>query len=272
MSAVRMPLLALASVAALGACGSDDPGGPPPEPTAPTPTTAPTPGLEATSWLLTGWYDGSDLADAASPASLEFSAGGELAGSTGCNRFAGSWEADDSSLSITLGPLTLAGCVDPLAADQEQAVIAAMESTASFGGGAENLVLLDTDGDPLLEYAAVSGDLAGTSWQATGINNGTGGVEATANTPLATVDFEEGGSASGSGGCNGFTATWGTDGGSISITELSITEMSCGPELDSLETQFVAALQAGSTYTVSGTTLELRDDSGALQVSFEPAA
>jgi heat shock protein HslJ len=272
MSAVRMPLLVLASVAALGACGSDDPGGSPADPTAPTPTTAPKPGLGATSWLLTGWYDGSDLADAASPASLELSAGGELAGSTGCNRFAGSWAADDSSLSVTLGPLTLAGCVDPLAADQEQAVIAAMESTTSFEGGAENLVLLDADGNPLLEYAAVSDDLAGTSWQATGINNGTGGVEATANTPLATVDFEEGGSASGSGGCNGFTATWRTDGGSISITELSITEMSCGPELDSLETQFVAALQAGSTYTVSGTALELRDDSGALQVSFGPAA
>ena len=100
----------------------------------------------------------------------------------------------------------------------------------------------------------------------------TGRRAATANTPLATVDFEEGGSASGSGGCNGFTATWRTDGGSISFTELSITEMSCGPELDSLETQFVAALQAGSTYTVSGTALELRDDSGALQVSFGPAA
>jgi heat shock protein HslJ len=53
---------------------------------------------------------------------------------------------------------------------------------------------------------------------------------------------------------------------------LSITEMSCGPELDSLEAQFVAALRAASTYTVSGAALELRDDSGALQASFGPAA
>ena len=205
-----------------------------------------------------------------SDAALDFGAGGELSGSTGCNRLGGTWEGGDGELSITIGPITLAGCLDPQVADQETAVIAGLEATVSYDGGEEQLSLLDGDGNEVLLYAAVTQDLTGTSWQATGINNGTG-VETNANTGLATIEFADDGTAGGSGGCNGFTASWEAGDGTITITELEITEMSCGPDLDAMEQQYVTALGAATTYAVSGSTLELRDDGGALQVAYAVA-
>jgi heat shock protein HslJ len=42
--------------------------------------------------------------------------------------------------------------------------------------------------------------------------------------------------------------------------------MACGDPADTFEAQLLAALQAATTWSVSAGVLELRDDSGALQV------
>ncbi|MCP4433867.1 MAG: META domain-containing protein [Actinomycetia bacterium] len=260
------PLATVGSIVAVvllgAACAGDDPE--PASETSAPPTTEPAAGLTGTSWLLTSW-DGSN--EAVADAALEFGADGELTGSTGCNRIGGRWEGADGELMVTLGPMTQAGCLDPVTSDQERAVVDGLGSAVAYEGGVDILRLLDDDGQVTLVYAPVTQDLAGTSWQATGINNGKGGVETNANTGLATIEFLDDGSVVGTGGCNSFSATWQTDGDMVTISEGAITEMSCGPELDAIDQQFMAALAAATTYTVSGSTLEMRDGSGALQVA-----
>ena len=270
MQFTRLACLLAVTLLASAACGSDDT-----DEEGPTATTAaaadPAADLAGTTWKLAGWSAEGTMEAPAEAATLTFGTDGALTGTTGCNNFGGTWEGGEGDLSITLGPITLAGCLAPQVGDQEQSILAGLEATTSYDGGGESLTLADSDGQALLEYDAVSDDLGGTSWQATGINNGTGGVESNANTPLVTIDFADGGTATGFAACNNYDATWSTDGDGISIGVDSITEMSCGADLDALEAQYVAALGAATTYTVTGSALELRDDGGALQVSYAPA-
>ena len=71
--------------------------------------------LPGSTWVLAtaSALDGKELA-AVGTATLEFDADGTtLAGSTGCNRFSGSYVQSGSDLSITLGPVTRARASSP---------------------------------------------------------------------------------------------------------------------------------------------------------------
>ena len=84
-----------------------------------------------------------------------------------------------------------------------------------------------------------------------------------------TILFGESGQISGSGGCNNYSGSYKSDGvGSIEIGPLASTMMACAdPEgVMDQEMQFLAALQAATVYTIDGSTLEMRDADGALQV------
>ncbi len=224
--------------------------------------------LTGTSWLLTSWSQDGEGQPATGEATLSFADDGELSGSTGCNRLAGTWDGADGALLLTIGPMTLMGCPDPGAQSQEQAVIAHLDSVTGYETVTDTLSLTDDSGETLLSYTAVSDELAGSSWRATGINNGNDAVVSDANTPSVTMEFGGDGAVGGNTGCNDYTATWNAEAGSISITDLTATEMSCGSEVDALESQYLAALAAATVYSVEGSGLELRDDAGALQVSF----
>ena len=77
------------------------------------------------------------------------------------------------------------------------------------------LTLNDESGDALLVYAQNETAVAGTSWTATGVNNGKDAVESTALTEKLTAVFGPDNMLAGSGGCNTFTAQYtlaGSDG------------------------------------------------------------
>ena len=102
------------------------------------------------------------------------------------------------------------------------------------------------------------------------MNNGRDAVESTAATESVTAEFGSDGALSGFAGCNTYNATYalsGDDG--ISITGVATTRMACEDEAMTLETQYLAALEKATTYTISGTTLTLRDSTGATQVTYQ---
>ena len=82
-----------------------------------------------------------------------------------------------------------------------------------------------------------------------------------------SIAFHADGTLDGFGGCNQFGGGYSVDGSAIAIGPLHSTLMSCSEEIDTQEVQLLTALDAATTWTVSGNQLELRDDSGALQVS-----
>ena len=253
--AISLGLVALVVGTALtaAACGKDDVDGS-------TTTSGSAPSLAGSSWSFQG------AARGGSTPTLEFGQSGQVAGSTGCNRFAGTYRQEGTKLRFELGPVTKAGCVSPALQSQEERILAALPEVRGSELRTDALVLTGTDGKELLSYSRVSGELAGTSWKVTGVNRN-GGVETSALTEKLTADFAADGTVSGSGGCNTFRGSYTQDGTKVAITGLSSTLMGCEQDVMSLEQDYLAALQRTATATVSGTTLELRDASGAVQVT-----
>ncbi len=191
-----------------------------------------------------------------------------MSGSTGCNRFAGVYTQTDSKLTINLGPVTLAACTDPAATAQETAILGHLPSVATFTLD-EQLVLLDSSGKALLTYDKGLASLAGTSWTATGVNNGKGAVATSTTTETVTAAFGTDGSISGNSGCNTYNGTYEVSAPNrISITGVATTRKACPEDLMTLESQYLAALAASTNFVISGSTLTFRDSSGSTQVTY----
>ena len=115
--------------------------------------------LIGTSWRLDALLeappdDGTDAAVSSvlGEAGLELGDDGSIAGSTGCNRFAGEVELDGDQLQA--GPLatTRMACDDALTR-QEQHVLAVLDGTSTFEVEATTLTILGADGRGLIYRA-----------------------------------------------------------------------------------------------------------------------
>ena len=231
--------------------------------------------LSGTSWNLTSYAgpDGGEVPAVEAPgmASITFASDGSWSGSTGCNRIAGTYTQDGSALTMVPGPMTLVACEGPVA-DQERAIVLALPMVASFAA-VDSLVLISADGSELLTYAAGLAQLAGTSWQATGINNGNDAVVSATGTENATLAFGTDGEVSGSGGCNSLMGSYTTtepDG--LTFGPLASTRMACPDDVMQIEQEYLAALANVATYQLEADRLTLRDASGATQVTFQQIA
>jgi heat shock protein HslJ len=230
------------------------------------------PDLAGTSWQLNqlAGPDGKaiTLPDAVSP-TLDFG-DGTVSGNAGCNQFNGSYTLDGGTIKI--GPLASTQKACPqLVMTVETAFMGALEAVTNVTMTADTLSLSAGEGSASLVFAPQEAmSLTGTGWQATGVNNGNQAVQSLIiGTDISAV-FGEDGTVAGSGGCNAYHGTYTTDGTKIDIGPLGATLKLCNtPDgVDTQEQQFFAAMDAATTYAINGDTLELRDDSGALQVSF----
>jgi len=208
-------------------------------------------------------------AKASGTAVLAFDSDGKtLNGSTGCNSFNGTYTENGSKLTIALGPTTLAACTDPAATAQETAILGGLPKVASFTSG-DQLVLKDSSGSTLFTYGKGLASVAGTSWKATGINNGKNAVESTNLTGSVTATFDTKGAISGSSGCNTYSGQYAVSGSnSMTITGVAATRKACADDVMAVETAYLAALGKVATYTLSGDTLTLKDSGGSTQVTY----
>jgi heat shock protein HslJ len=115
--------------------------------------------------------------------------------------------------------------------------------------------------------AAAQNPLAGTAWQVSSYNNGTGAVVSVMGGTTLTAAFEQS-QISGNGGCNSYSGPYWVSGSNIAIGTLATNQMMCGEAgVMDQEQQFLAALQSAATYQLDGNRLELRRADGALAVS-----
>ena len=188
------------------------------------------------------------------------------------DRFGGTYSHDGSTLSIELGPMTLVACTDDATTAQERAIVDGLPRVASFTASGP-LAWLGDNGVALLIYDPNPAGLEGTSWTATGVNNGTGGVQSTALTSTISAAFAAGGALSGFAGCNQYNANYETSAADgLTITNVATTRKACDEEAMTLESQYTAALAKVATYSLSGLTLTLRDADGATQATFTAAS
>ena len=230
--------------------------------------------LTGTSWLLSEVPTSSGpTLDAAArrAATLEF-VDGSVSGSTGCNDFSGTYTVDGDALTIELGPMTQKACTDPALQAQETAIVERLPKVASYAVTDDGLTLSDESSTALLVYAVNDTAVAGTSWVATGVNNGKDAVSSTALTDKLTAVFGPDNILSGSGGCNTFTAEYtvaGSDG--LQFGPIASTRMACADDVMQLESEYFAALGNTVSYKISGDSLTLRDGDGATQVTYTAA-
>lgn len=226
------------------------------------------PTLDGTAWVLTE-LPGRSL-PAGQPATLAFQ-GGRAVGSDGCNRFSTAYTARGSSLEIASGASTLMAC-PPDRRELAQAVAGALSAAKGYRIADGKLRLIGGDGAVLATFARQLEDLAGTSWTATSINNGKGGVASVVQGAIVTLQFEAGGRASGSAGCNSFGGGYTADGSSLRFQPMATTRKMCAvPGVMEQEAAYLNALGTVATARVEGDRLELRTAAGALAASFTRA-
>ncbi len=224
------------------------------------------PSLDGTAWVLTG-LPGLTLVPKSS-VTLQF-ADGRLSGSDGCNRYSGSYSLKQTALAVSPNLASTQMACAPDINAQAQAYIAALTGAKSYRIDGDRLDLLAADGKASATFAAQSRSLAGTSWSATGINNGRQAVSSLVKDSSVTMDFGKDGIVGGSAGCNRYTATYKSDGSSLTIGQAAVTRMMCAEPTGVMEQeqQFLRALSTVATARFEGDRLELRTAEGALAVA-----
>ena len=221
--------------------------------------------LDGTAWVLSsipGWA----LVSGA-PVSLRFEEGRAL-GSDGCNRYSVGYTAVGPAVSIPAPAASTRMACPPGVMKQAEAFVAALTGAASYRIEGGQLQLMSADGKLRATLVAQPQALAGTRWRATGINNGKGAVASLVDGSTVTMTFAADGRASGSAGCNDFTARYEASGSRLRLRSPAPTHRSCaGERLMEQERQFLKALEAVTTMRVEGDRLELRDVRGALMAS-----
>ncbi len=230
--------------------------------------------LEGTFWVLTRYADGGTMVDV--PASVEANAtfdAGRIAGKGGCNGFGGDYTVNGAS--ITFGPLisTMMACGAPQD-DVEKAYYADLGKAATYTASWGVLTMYDASGAELLVFAAGTPvPLSGPTWHLASYNNGNQAVVGVVAGTDPTIIFGADGTTWGNATCNQFNGSYDANDGTIRIGPLASTRMACPTtEQQDQETAYLAALEASTTYAITGGTLELRDASGALQASFAAGA
>lgn len=87
-----------------------------------------------------------------------------------------------------------------------------------------------------------------------------------------TLQFADG-SATGSGGCNQYRATYTESGSSLTFGPIAATKRACvDPEGNRRETEYFDALSKAASYTIAGDRLTLRDAAGTTLLEFTRAS
>lgn len=262
--AAALALTAGLTVAAVGADESE-----------PSPSAGPVGvfSIEGMPWLLTAQLVDSEMTPVPDGVVVSLTMqDGQAGGSGGCNNYFASYEIE--GFEVTFGEIgsTLMACPGP-AGDVESEYLANLGLVASYQSGGIQMALLDAEGEFLLEFDLAPPRSVVGSWVAQGINDGNEAVVGSGTTTAITAAFSDDGELSGNDGCNSYSTTYQVEGGSITIApEIISTRMACPEDTLAQQSQeYFAALTAATTWSVdAGGSLELRDDSGALQVRFDP--
>ena len=110
---------------------------------------SPVPSLPGTNWVVAAINGKPTIAD--NQPKLAFEPSGQVSGATGCNVFSGPYTSSGSDLSFP-SPLatTMMACIDDGVADQEMALLAALETVKSVRGNGSDVEVLDAAGAVVL--------------------------------------------------------------------------------------------------------------------------
>lgn len=190
---------------------------------------------------------------------------GRITGTTGCNRYAGTYAIDGGRMTIEPGATTMKACPPP-AGEVEQAYLAALGRVSGWRAEDDELVLI-AEGAPALRFTAASPE---GSWTVTSFNDGHAVTSPIPGTKL-TATFAADGTLSGSAGCNGYSATYTTTGGDITISPPAATQKLCAePEgVSDQEAAYLTVLPEATRFQLGEHGLELLRADGTFVATYE---
>ena len=231
-------------------------------------------GLAGSAWNVVSYNNGKQavvslLAD--TTISLNFGTDGRVSGNAGCNEYTGSYTTGGSNLYVSALATTFKLCHKPDGVMvQEQQYVTALSSASTYEIAGDTLTIRDGSGamQVVAKPNAPQG-LAGTAWDVTGYNNGKQAVVSLLNGTAITLNFGADKQVNGSSGCNNYSGGFESTAATLKVGPLAATQKACTtPEgVMVQEQQYLTALQNSATYEVSGSTLTIRDSSGAMQVT-----
>jgi heat shock protein HslJ len=259
---MRTPVITIALLMLLAACGGGATGS---EPTDSSSTPSAT-GIDAFgdgAWrLVSGTVDGTDLELISThPVTISLTEDG-LGGTAACNSYFGAITAAGDDLTIGELGSTMMACVDEGVMDLEMAYLAALPRATSATVDAGNLVL-SGEGVTLTfapEVAAPDAELEGTSWMLESLVSSEA-VSSTVAGTAATLVIANG-EATGNTGCNDFGGPVEVVDGRLVSEGLAATEMACAADVMTQEAHVLEVLGAGPTVAIDGDTLTLTSDDG----------
>ena len=227
--------------------------------------------IDGTSWALKT-YDVSGTATAV-PAGTRVDAqfaGGKVSGFSGCNVYNAPVTISGATIKVGTAATTMMAC-DADKTALEQAYLGNLAKAATFTATKDALTMFDSAGKSILVYSAAAANPLEGSWEVTGYNNGkqavVGPVAGSTLTAIFTAD-----QVSGSAGCNTYSGGYTLNGTTLKIGPLASTMKACADQaVNDQEQQFLAALQASTTFDQTGNTLTLKAAGGENQVTLVPA-
>ena len=227
--------------------------------------------IDGTSWALKT-YDVSGTATAV-PAGTRVDAKfaeGKVSGFSGCNVYNAPVTISGATIKVGTAATTAMAC-DADKTALEQAYLGNLAKAATFTATKDALTMFDSAGKSLLVYSAAAANPLEGSWDVTGYNNGKQATVAPVADSKLTAIFTAD-QVSGSAGCNTYSGGYTIDGTTVKIGPLASTQKACADQaVNDQEQQFLAALQASTTYSQSGNTLTLKVAGGENQVTLVPA-
>ena len=227
--------------------------------------------IDGTSWALKT-YDVSGTATAV-PAGTRVDAKfaeGKVSGFSGCNVYNAPVTISGATIKVGTAATTAMAC-DADKTALEQAYLGNLAKAATFTATKDALTMFDSAGKSLLVYSAAAANPLEGSWDVTGYNNGKQAVVSPVAGSKLTAIFTAD-QVSGAAGCNDYSGGYTLDGTTLKIGPLASTMKACADQaVSDQEQQFLAALQASTTYSQSGNTLTLKVAGGENQVTLVPA-
>jgi heat shock protein HslJ len=203
--------------------------------------------LNGTQWQLVS-IDGEAVV-AGSTVTLNFDEENSAGGSGGCNSYGTSYTIEGNSISFSMIASTMMACLEEAVTEQEVAYLAALQGATRFEIVDNQLVITSSEGEMLVYEPILT--LARSGWELETI----AGEDALG---VVTLVFGEGGTLSGTGGCNEFTTAYTVEQSLLSFEPVLSTKMACvDVEAGQQEIAYFAALETAQSYELTADQLTI---------------
>lgn len=204
---------------------------------------------------------------------------GSYTATAGCNSGGGSFSLEgDQQLRLIGDGWTEMGCDDPVANKLESVLIQLLGRIDSYSIEEDQITLSDGSEDNLLVLVPTppveSLSLLKTRWilqtfeqmEGEGESASVSATPVIGDKPIDLIFDDE--SASGSGGCNRFSAPVKIENETISFSDVISTRMACTPEVMKQESRFYSTLGKITRYEIVGNQLRLSNDNSTIILHF----